>query len=135
LTGTQALMIGNTAGVENPLPAANVYPYTGKLTLHVVDFTNPLSPTILSNIVTPYQTTSGYAMASLGKGLYAITFGPPLTDLGGPTTLAIVDARNPASPVLYPAYAVDGLQGISLANGNLYTVSNTGLTIYSVTLP
>jgi uncharacterized protein (TIGR03437 family) len=135
LTGTQALVIGNTAGVENPLPAATVYPYTGKLTLHVVDFTNPLSPTILSNVVTPYQTASGYAMASLGKGFYAITFGPPLTDLGGPTTLAIVDARNPASPVLYPEYAVDGLQGIFLANGNLYTVSNAGLTIYSVTLP
>ena len=65
----------------------------------------------------------------------SITFGPPLTDLQGPTTLAIVDARNPASLLVYPEYSVDGLQGIYLANGNLYTVSNAGLTIYSVTLP
>jgi hypothetical protein len=100
-----------------------------------VDFTSLLSPSILSNLVTPYQTTGGYVMASLGNGFFAITFGPPLTDLQGPTTLAIVDARNPASPVLYPQYAVDNLQGFLFSNGLLYTVSNAGLTIYSVTLP
>ena len=133
--GNMALIAGNTAGVENPLPAPGIYPFTGKLTLHVVDFTNPLSPVILSNVVTPYQATGGYAMASLGSGFFALTFGPPLTDLQGPTTLAIVDARNPASPVLYPEYAVDNLQGILFSNNLLYTVSNAGLTIYSVTLP
>jgi uncharacterized protein (TIGR03437 family) len=133
--GNMALIAGNTAGVENPLPGAGVYPYTGNLTLHVVDFTNPLSPAILSNVVTPYQATSGYAMTSLGNGLFAITFGPPPTDLQGPTTLAIVDARNPVSPILYPKFAVDNLQGILFSNNLLYTVSNVGLTIYSVTLP
>jgi uncharacterized protein (TIGR03437 family) len=135
MQGTLALIAGNTAGVENPLPSASVYPYTGNLTLHLVDFTSLLSPSILSNLVTPYQTTGGYVMASLGNGFFAITFGPPLTDLQGPTTLAIVDARNPASPVLYPQYAVDNLQGFLFSNGLLYTVSNAGLTIYSVTLP
>ncbi len=133
--GTQALIAGNTAGVENPPPNTLPYPYTGNLTLHLVDFTNPLSPAILSTLVTGYQTTGGYAMLSLGNGFFAITFGPPLTDLQGPTTVAIVDARNPASLVVYPEYSVDGLQGIYLANGNLYTVSNAGLTIYSVTVP
>ena len=49
--------------------------------------------------------------------------------------LAVVDARNPTSLVVYPEYGIDGLQGIYLANGNLYTVSNAGLTIYSVTVP
>lgn len=135
MQGTLALIAGNTAGVENPLPSASVNPYTGNLTLHLVDFTSLLSPSILSNLVTPYQTTGGYVMASLGNGFFAITFGPPLTDLQGPTTLAIVDARNPASPVLYPQYAVDNLQGFLFSNGLLYTVSNAGLTIYSVTLP
>lgn len=135
MQGTLALIAGNTAGVENPLPVAGVYPFTGKLTLHLVDFTDPLNPAILSTLVTPYQTTGGYAMASLGSGFFAITFGPPLADLQGPTTLAIVDARNPASPVLYPEYAIDNLQGIIFSNGYLYTVSNAGLTIYSVALP
>jgi uncharacterized protein (TIGR03437 family) len=135
LQGTQALIAGNTAGVQNPPPSAGVFPYTGNLTLHPVDFTNPLSPAILSTLVTPYQVTGCYAMISLGGGLFAITLGPPLTDLQGPTTLAIVDARNPASMVVYPEYAVDGLQGIYLANGNLYTVSNAGLTVYSVATP
>jgi uncharacterized protein (TIGR03437 family) len=135
LQGTQALIAGNTAGVANPLPSAGVYPYTGELTLHLIDFTNPLSPSILGNLVTPYQTTGGYAMASLGSGFFAITFGPPLTDLAGPTTLAIVDARSPSSLILYPQFAVDNLQGILFSNGLLYTVSNAGLTIYSVTLP
>jgi uncharacterized protein (TIGR03437 family) len=135
LQGTQALIAGNTAGVQNPPPSPSVYPYTGNLTLHLVDFTNPLTPNIESNLVTPYQATGGYVMVSLGGGLFAITIGPPLTDLQGPTTLAVVDARNTASLVLYPEYVIDGLQGMYLANGNLYTVANAGLTIYSVTLP
>jgi hypothetical protein len=46
-----------------------------------------------------------------------------------------VDARNPSSLVLYPKFAVDNLQGILFSNNLLYTVSNAGLTIYSVTLP
>jgi uncharacterized protein (TIGR03437 family) len=135
LQGTQALIVGNTAGVQNPPLSALAYPYTGNLTLHLADFTNPLSGAILGTLVTPYQTTGGYAMASLGGGFFAVTLGPPLTDLQGPTTLAVVDARNPASMVVYPEYGVDGLQGISLVNGMLYTVSNAGLTIYSVTVP
>jgi hypothetical protein len=136
LQGAQALIAGNTAGVENPPPSSALpYPYAGNLTLHLVDFTNPLSPAILSTLPTPYQATGGYAMVSLGSGFFAISFGPPLTDLQGPTMLAIVDARNPTSMVVYPEYGVDGLQGMYLAGGNLYTVSNAGLTIYSVTLP
>jgi len=134
LQGNLALIAGNTTGVQNP-PSANLLPYAGNLTLHMVDFTNPLSGAILGTLVTPYQTTGGYAMASLGGGFFAVTSGPPLTDLQGPTTLAVVDARNPASLVVYPEYGIDGLQGIYLANGYLYTVSNAGLTIYSVTVP
>jgi uncharacterized protein (TIGR03437 family) len=135
LQGTQALIAGNTAGVQNPPPSGTVFPYTGNLTLHLADFTNPLSGAILSTLMTPYQATGGYAMVPLGGGFYAVTFGPPLTDLQGPTMLAVVDARNPMSLVVYPEYGIDGLQGIYLANGNLYAVSNAGLTIYSVTVP
>jgi hypothetical protein len=134
MQGNQALIAGNTTGVQNP-PPTGAFPYAGNLTLHLVDFTNPMSPAILSTLVTPIQATGGYAMASLGGGFFAITFGPPLTDLQGPTMLAIVDARNPASLAVYPEYGIDGLQGMSLSNGNLYTVSNAGLTIYSVTVP
>ncbi len=133
--GSQALIAGNTTGVQNPPPSATAFPYTGNLTLHLVDFTNPLSGAILGTLMTPYQATSGYQMASLGSGFYAVTIGPPLTNMSGPTTLAIVDARKPASMVVYPEYAIDGLQGMFLAGGNLYTVSNAGLTIYSVTVP
>jgi hypothetical protein len=133
--GTQALVMGNTAGIENPLPAAGVDFYTGKLTLSLIDFANPLAPKVLANLVTPYQSTGGYALAPLNSGFYAITYGPPLTDPQGPATLAIVDARNPPNLILYPQAAIDGLQGITYANGDLYAVSNAGLTIYSVTLP
>jgi hypothetical protein len=141
LQGTQALVAGNTAGaqlppnVPNPPFVLNAAPFGGNLTLYLVDFTNPLSGTILDSITTPYSATGGYAMVSLGGGFYAVTFGPPLTDLQGPTMLAVVDARNPMSLVVYPEYGIDGLQGIYLANGNLYAVSNAGLTIYSVTVP
>lgn len=136
LQGTVALIAGNTAGLVNPPPSgAPPFPYEGNLTLHLVDFTNPLSPNIESTLVTPFPAAAGYAMASLGGGFFAVTFGPPLTSVQGPTTLAIVDARIPTSMVVYPEYAIDGLQGITLSNGYLYTVSNTGVTIYSVTVP
>jgi len=140
LQGNMALIAGNTGGVSNPgvvNMAANTvsFPFTGDLTLHAVDFTNPVSGTILSTLVTPYQATKGSSMISLGGGFFSITIAPPLTDPQGPTMLAIVDARNPASLVVYPEYGIDGLQGTYLTNGFLYTVSNAGLTIYSVTLP
>jgi uncharacterized protein (TIGR03437 family) len=140
MQGTQALVAGNTAGVQNPFPAdpatgAHVNAFAGNLTLHLMDFTNPLSPTIVSTLATPYQSTSGNTVTSLGKGFYAVTIGPPLTDLDGPTILAVVDARKPTAMAVYPEFAVDNLQGLFLSNGKLYTVSNGGLTIYSVTLP
>jgi len=140
LQGNMALIAGNTGGVSNPAVvnmAANTvsFPFTGDLTLHAVDFTNPLNGVILSTLVTPYQATKGSSMISLGGGFFSITIAPPLTDLQGPTMLAIVDARNPASLAVYPEYAIDGLQGTYLANGYLYAVSNAGLTIYSVTMP
>jgi uncharacterized protein (TIGR03437 family) len=134
LQGSQALIAGNTTGVQNP-PTGTGLPYAGNLTLTVADFANPLSGTIVSTLATPYQATSGYSMASLGKGFYAITIGPTLTDPAGPTTLAAVDARNPQSLVVYPEYAINGLQGIVLANGNLYAATAAGLSIFSVTLP
>lgn len=133
LQGNLALVAGNTA--QPVYSSESAYTYGGNLTLHAVDFTNPLSPTILSTLVTNLPATGGYAMTSLGGGFFAVTLGPPLTDLHGPTTLAIVDARNPASLVVYPEYGIDNLQGITFASGNLYTVSNAGLTVYSVTLP
>ncbi len=134
LQGNLALVASNTGAPLYP-PPGTAYAYSGKLTLSAVDFTNPTSGNILSTLVTPYQATSGYAMISLGSGFFAITFGPPLTDLKGPTTLAIVDARNTANLAVYPEYAIDGLQGITFSNGNLYAISNAGLTVFSVTLP
>jgi hypothetical protein len=140
LQGNTALIVGNTGGVSNPgvvNQATNTvsFPFTGDLTLHSVDFTNPLSGVILGTLVTPYQATKGSSINPLGGGFFSITIAPPLIDLAGPTMLAIVDARNPASLVVYPEYGIDGLQGTTLANGYLYTVSNAGLTIYSVTVP
>lgn len=140
LQGNTALIAGNTGGVSNPGVvdmAANTlsFPFTGYLTLHTVDFTNPRNGAVLGTLVTPYQATKGSSMISLGGGFFSITIAPTLTNLLGPTTLAIVDARNPASLVVYPEYAIDGLQGTTLANGYLYTVSNAGLTIYSVAVP
>jgi hypothetical protein len=132
--------VGNTGGFSNPgmaNMASNTvsFPYTGDLTLHTVDFTNPVSGTILSTLVTPYQSTARSSTTSLGSGFFSITIAPPLTDLLGPTMLAIVDARNTSSLVVYPEYGIDGLLGTTLSNGYLYTVSNAGLTVYSVTLP
>jgi uncharacterized protein (TIGR03437 family) len=140
LQGNLALIVGNTGGFSNPgvvnMTSNTVsFPYTGDLTLHAVDFTNPVSGTILSTLVTPYQATARSSTTSLGSGFFSITIAPPLTDLLGPTTLAIVDARNMNSLVVYPEYGVDGLLGTTLSNGYLYTVSNAGLTVYSVTLP
>jgi uncharacterized protein (TIGR03437 family) len=140
LQANMALITGNTGGVSNPGVVDQTtntvsFPFTGDLTVHTVDFTNPLAGVVLGTLVTPYQATKGSSINSLGGGFFSITIAPSLIDLTGPTTLAIVDARNPASLVVYPEYGIDGLQGTTLANGYLYAVSNAGLTIYSVTLP
>jgi uncharacterized protein (TIGR03437 family) len=140
LQGNTALIVGNTAGVSNPVlvdttSKSLILALAGNLTLHTVDFTNPLSGAILGTLVTPYQAINGASVNSLGGGFFSVTIAPPLTDIKGPTMLAIVDARNPASLVVYPEYGIDGLQGTFLSNGYLYTVSNAGLTIYSVTVP
>ena len=140
LQGNMALITGNTGGVSNPGVVDQTtntvsFPFTGDLTVHTVDFTNPLSGVVLGTLVTPYQAIKASSINSLGGGFFSITIAPSLTDPIGPTTLAIVDARKPASPVVFPEYGIDGLQGTTLANGYLYTVSNAGLTIYSVTLP
>ena len=70
-------------GVVNQATNTVSFPFTGDLTLHSVDFTNPLSGVILGMLVTPYQATSGSPINPLGREFFSITFAPPLIDLRG----------------------------------------------------
>jgi uncharacterized protein (TIGR03437 family) len=144
------LITGNTANIRNPgitdpaTGAAN-FAYTGYLTLTTAYLTNTDTALDFENItsigtaVTTIQTNGTYYVQGLGGQFFALVTQPPATDLNGPATLMIVDARTPASPVVYPVVTAWGLSSILvLTNGTseyLLAPTAQGLNVYTVTLP
>ncbi len=139
LQGTTALIGGNTQGINNPIVyVENGVPEffnDGNLTLSTVDFSNPLSPQILYTTVTGIQSSAGSYVVSLGGGFFAMTIAPPVVGWQGPSTLAVVDARNPAAPILYPYAVIDGVSSLLASGSYLYVTTALGLNIYQITLP
>jgi uncharacterized protein (TIGR03437 family) len=144
------LIAGNTANIRNPgiVDAATGAPnfaYTGDLTLTTAYLTNTGTAADFENItsigttVTNIQTNGTYYVQGLGGQFFALVTQPPATDLNGPATLMIVDARTPSTPVVYPVATAWGLSSILvLMNGSTeYLLAPTaqGLSVYTVTLP
>ena len=144
------LIAGNTANIRNPgitdpaTGAAN-FAYTGDLTLTTAYMTNTDTAADFENItsigttVTNIQTNGTYFLQGLGGQFFALVTQPPATDLNGPATLMIVDARTLSSPVVYPVTTAWGLSSILvLTNGTteyLLAPTSQGLSVYTVTLP
>ncbi len=138
LQGTTALVTGNTQAWNNPVLYIGSTPeflYDGNLTLSLVDFTNPQSPQILNTTVTDIQSSAGASAVSLGGGFFALTISPPVTSFQGAGTLAILDARSPTTPVLYPYAVIEGVGSLALSGNYLYVTTAQGINIYQVTLP
>jgi len=138
LQGTEALVAGNTQAWNNPITYNGNVPQflsMGDLTLSVVDFTNPQSPSIVSNLVTGIGSSADPYLVSLGGGFFAISHVRSFSDIGGAGTLAVIDASNPSSLNWIPVANLFGVYGMAVENGYLYVATSGGLNVYQITLP
>jgi uncharacterized protein (TIGR03437 family) len=134
------LIAGNSKGwvnpgVKDPVTGGVAFPFSGTLTLNIVDFTTPTAPVLQSTTSTPIQTTTLTSVAPLAGAVYAITYGPPTTDLHGTSTLAVVDASNSQKVVTTIVASMQGDQAnLAALGGNLYVATGAGLWVYQITL-
>ncbi len=137
--GDLLLATGNTASFRNPgVPDFNI---TGNLTLSTMNIINVESPVGIANFAPPdiptIPTTGTYVVQPLafGSDIFAIVTNPPSTDPSGPSSLWIVDAKTPSSPVLYPFMTEFGMSDVATVNGYLLVPNVNGLMIYTIQTP
>jgi len=126
-------LTGNTTGFRNPgVPDFSI---TGDLTLTTMNISNVRNPVPIKTVVTSIQTTGTYHMAPFGSSVFAIVNNPPASDLSGPGSLMIVDARNTSAPALYPFMTQFGLSGLTAVNNFLLVPNQNGMNIYKIQIP
>jgi len=126
-------LTGNTTGFRNP--GVPDFSFTGDLTLTTMNISNVRNPVPITTVVTGIQTTGTYHMAPFGSSVFAIVNNPPESDLSGPGSLMIVDARNTSAPVLYPFMTQFGLSGLVAINNFLLVPNQNGMNIYQIQIP
>ncbi len=130
------LVTGNTAGFRNPgVPNFSI---DGNLTLSTMNINNVDAPVGIANVTTQIPTAGTYVVqpfAPVVSNTFAIVNSPPASDPTGPSSLWIVDASNPSSPVLYPVATQFGMTDVAAANGYLLVPNTNGLAIYSIQSP
>jgi uncharacterized protein (TIGR03437 family) len=129
------LVAGNTTSFRNPgVPDFSI---TGNLTLSTMNINNVDGPVGIANVTTNIATTGTYVVQplALGSDIFAIVNNPPSTDPAGPSSLMIVDASTPSSPVLYPFMTQFGMGDVAAVNGYLLVPNVNGLMIYSISTP
>lgn len=130
------LLAGNTTSLQNP--GFNI---TGNLTLSTMNISNVEAPTGIADMTTNIATMGTFVVQPLelasgfGSDVFAIVNDPPATDPTGPSSLIIVDAAAPSSPVLYPFVTQFGMSDVAEANGYLLVPNVNGLAIYQIQLP
>jgi uncharacterized protein (TIGR03437 family) len=133
VSGNTLLAAGNTAGQRNPgIPD---FDFLGYLTLTSMDIGNPLSPSIVSTLTTKVQVNGTFYTSAFTNGVFAIVNKPPASDNFGPSSLMVVDARNPGRMTLVPFQTQFGFSGmLTTTNGYLFAPTSTGLNIYQLQL-
>lgn len=130
------LVAGNTTSLQNP--GFNI---TGNLTLTTMNIDNVEAPAGIADMTTNIATLGTFVVqplelaSGLGSDVFAIVNDPPATDPTGPSSLMMVDAAAPASPVLYPFVTQFGLSDVAAVNGYLLVPNVNGLAIYQIQLP
>jgi uncharacterized protein (TIGR03437 family) len=133
IAGNTLLAAGNTAGQRNPgIPD---FDFLGYLTLTSMDITNARSPSVISTLTTKLQVNGTFYTRAFSDEIFAIVNKPPTTDNFGPSSLMVVDARNPARMTLVPFQTQFGFSGmLTTNNGYLFAPTVTGLNIYRLQL-
>lgn len=129
------LATGNTTSFQYPGVI------TGNLTLSTMNVNNVDKPTGTADLVTSVSTMGTYVVQPLTtpsvttSDIFAIVNEPPSTDPTGPSSLMIVNAATPSSPVLYPLVTQFGLTDVAAVNGYLLVPNVNGLQIYTIQAP
>jgi uncharacterized protein (TIGR03437 family) len=133
VAGSTLLAAGNTTGQRNP--GVPDFDFTGYLTLTTMNLSNFLAPTVITTITTQIQANGTFDTTAFANGVFAIVNKPPTTDDFGPTSLMIVDARNPSGIALYPYSTQFGFSGVlATNNGYLLAPTSLGLNVYQLQL-
>ena len=133
VSGNTLLAAGNTTGQRNP--GVPDFDFTGDLTLTTMDLTNVAAPAVIATFTSTLQVNGTFHVFAFSNGVFAVVNMPPTTDDFGPSMLMIVDARTPASMVVYQYQTQFGFSGIlTTNNGYLLAATSLGLNIYSLQL-
>lgn len=133
VSGNILLAAGNTAGNRNP--GSPDFSFTGNLTLTTMDVTNTQNPVVLSSFDTGIQVDGSFKTAAFPNAIFAVASNPPASDIGGPASLMIVDARQPSTPVYYSYQSQFGFSGmLATSSGFLLAPTIHGLNIYKLQL-
>ena len=133
ISGSTLLAAGNTTGQRNP--GSPDFDFTGYLTLTTMSLTNVAAPAVIETFTTNLQVNGTFNVSGFSNGVFAIVNNPPDTDDFGPSSLMIVDARQPSAFVLYPFQTQFGFSGIlTTSNGYLLAATSLGLNIYQLQL-
>jgi uncharacterized protein (TIGR03437 family) len=134
--GNLLLLAGNTTSLQNP-----GFDITGNLTLSTMSIGNVEAPAGIADMTTGIPTMGTYVVQPLelssgyGSDVFALINDPPATDPTGPSSMIIVDAAAPSSPVLYSFLTQFGMGDVAEANGYLLVPNVNGLAIYTIELP
>ena len=133
ISGTTLLAAGNTTGLRNP--GTPDFDFTGYLTLTTMDLTYVQAPSVIATFTSTVQVNGTSCVSGFTNGVFAIVDNPPATDNFGPSSLMIVDARQPSTILLYPFQTQFGFSGILTTNtGYLLAPTSLGLNIYQLQL-
>jgi uncharacterized protein (TIGR03437 family) len=128
-TANTLLAAGNTSD-DGQFISPNVL-FPGNLTITTFDVSDPVNPAVIATVDTGIQTTGSLRTIMFDpSGVFLVQYQYPLSDINGPTSLAVVDARDPSNPLFYPQYTYYYFDGLASSNGFVYAASGNGLNIY-----
>ena len=132
VSGNTLLAAGNTSDDGQYLSPNVLYP--GNLTITTFDVTYPLNPSVIATVDTGIQTAGSLRTVAFNArnaaGVFLVQYQYPLSDINGPTSLGVVDARDPTNPLFYPQFTYYYFDGLGGENGYIYAASGNGLNIY-----
>lgn len=128
IQGNRALVVGT----DGPFVLSGGSPsLSGQMTLHLLDLTDPLNPTILGSELLAggglYRLLL-FTVRSVTDDLFVIED----IDLNGQAKLRLVDTSDPANLRVIDIDTASVVGGALFSSGLLYTASNSGLGIYDL---
>ncbi len=128
-TANTLVAAGNTSDDGQYISPNVLFP--GNLTITTFDVSDPGNPAAITTVDTGIQTTGSLRTIMFDpSGVFLVQYQYPLSDINGPTSLLVVDARDPSNPQIYPQFTYYYFDGLASSNGYVYAASGNGLNIY-----